>query len=107
MNDSSSISNTVMRRVRAIHLMRTVAPIVTSGALLLLALYTIGREVWVAKVVENALSLANVSAMLSYLASAFLHTDLLVQVLSVIVLAATVWLARGIARALGPSVHFA
>lgn len=96
-----------MRRVRAIHLLRAVSSIALSAMLLLLALYTIGREVWVSKVVENVLALANPSSMLAYLASAFLHTDLLVQVVSVIAVFATVWLARELARAMAPSMHFA
>ena len=107
MNDSSVISNTVMRRVRAIHLLRAVSSVAMSAALLLLALYTLGREVWVAKVAENVLALANPSSMLAYLASAFLHTDFLVQALSVIVVFATVWLARELARAIAPAAHFA
>lgn len=107
MNDSSAISNTVMRRVRTIRLLQVVSPVIASLMLLAAALWSLGRAVWVAKVVENVLALANPSSMLGYLASAFLHTDLLVQVLSVIVVFATFWLARELARAIGPTAHFA
>lgn len=107
MNDSSSISYTVMRRVRAIHLLRAISSVAMSVALLALALWSIGREVWVAKVFANMPSLADVPATLAFLSAAFLHTELFVQILSVIVLGATVWTARELARAVAPSTHFA
>jgi hypothetical protein len=96
-----------MRRVRAIHLLRAVSSVAVSAALLVLALWTIGREVWVSKVVENILALANPSSMLAYLASAFLHTNFLVQVLSVLVIAVTIWMARELARVASSFAHFA
>lgn len=102
MNANSSISHTVMRRVRAIHLLRAVSSVAMSAALLALALYTLGREVWVAKVFANMPSLVDVPATLSFFANAFLRTDLLVQILSIIVLATAVWLFQRLAAALLP-----
>lgn len=107
MKDSSPVLNTVMRRVRVIHHVRTFAPGVVSVVLLMGALFGLGREVWVAKVLENMPSLANIPATLSFFVSAFLHTELFVQILSIVVLAALVWLAREIARALVSHPHFA
>lgn len=100
MNPNSSISNTVMKRVRRIHTMRLLAAPTASAGLLALALWGIGREVWVAKVFENMPSFADAPGAVAFVASAFTHTDLSVQVLSIVALAALIWLARECARGL-------
>ncbi len=102
MNPDSSISYTVMKRVRRIHAMRSLVAPAASLVALALALWGIGREVWVAKVLENMPSLADVPHVVAFFASAFLATDLFVQSLSIVALAALIWLARGIAKSLAP-----
>ncbi len=97
--ETSNIERVVMRRVAFI---RAVRPFISNGALasyvLVLALYAIGREVWVARVLENAP--ANLVELPSFYFSAFSHTGLVVQALSIVTLAALVSLARETARLL-------
>ena len=90
-----------MRRVRIMHTVRTFAPAVAAGVLFILALAGIGREVWVAKVFENMPSYADIPSVLSFFSGAFLHTELLVQVLLILALAALVWFARALALMIG------
>lgn len=92
-----------MRRVRTIHALRTAAMPVAAFSILTLALWGIGREVWVAKVFENMSSIANAPA---FFMGAFLGTDLIVQALSILALASFIALARGCVRAL-PVLRFA
>ncbi len=91
--NQSRIQQNVMRRVRTIHTLR---PLVSTTAffsfLFLGALWGIGREVWVARVFENMPSLSDAAALSRFALSAFLHTDFLVQALSVLAVAAFVWL---------------
>lgn len=98
MNPSSSISRTVLRRVRTIYLLRAYAPITAAAALFALSLWGIGREVWVAKVFENMPSLADVPAVLSFYGGAFLGTEALVQILVAASLGALLWLAAAIGK---------
>ncbi|MEJ0053602.1 MAG: hypothetical protein WDN10_02655 [bacterium] len=100
MEPTSAIQKTVMRRVRIIRASRMALSLET-GALILaaFALYGIGREVWVAKVFANAPSLAHINAFMHFWVSAFLDTRLPVQLLSLVVLVAVVYLARETARA--------
>ncbi len=104
MNDQSSIERIVMRRVRRIHALR---PIISSGAFAALvfvaALWGIGREVWVARVLENAPH--NVTMLPQFYLAAFDHTRLIVQALTLLTLASLIYLARETAR--GLSVVFA
>lgn len=101
---NSSISRTVMRRVRIMHAMRVFTPILMTSILFMLAVWEIGREVWVAKVFENMPSYADMPAVLSFLAGAFINTEFVVQVLTIVALAALVWLARSFAIAIGESL---
>jgi len=103
MNPNPAILHTVMRRVRTIHLLRTLAPGVVSAGLFFIALYGIGREVWVAKVFENMPSVWNLPEVLSFMANAFLHTEFLVQTFLIVAAAALVWAARSLARAMHSS----
>lgn len=100
MNPDSIILHTVMRRVRTIHLVRTLMPGVLAAGFFVAALWGIGREVWVAKVLENMPSVWNLPKVLGFAASAFLHTEFLVQVFLIVAVAAIVWAARSFARAL-------
>lgn len=98
MNPSSSISRTVLRRVRIIHAVRTHAPIAGAATLFVLSLWGIGREVWVAKVFANMPSLSDVPGVLSFYAGAFMGTEAPVQLLVAASLGALLWLAAAIGK---------
>ncbi|HEX5774852.1 MAG TPA: hypothetical protein VFY28_02735 [Candidatus Paceibacterota bacterium] len=100
MTSRSSIHTTVMRRVRRVHALRALssAPIV-SAFVFALALWGIGREVWVARVFENMPSLVHADAVGRFMLAAFMNTEGIVQVLSVLAAIAFVWLARNSLRA--------
>lgn len=97
MTEPSDIERVVLRRVRAI---RTLRPIVSGATLALVllavALWGIGREVWVARVFDNGPR--GLLGHTEYLAYAFEHTRVVVQALSLVVLAAGLYLARSAAR---------
>ncbi|MHB8660832.1 MAG: hypothetical protein ACYC75_02775 [Minisyncoccota bacterium] len=103
MNNQSNIERVVMRRV---HLIRVLRPFISSGALatliFILALWGIGREVWVARVLENAPK--NLVDLPRFYVAAFDHTRLVVQALSLAALAALIYTAREFVRAL--AMHF-
>jgi len=105
--NKTSISHTVMRRVHRIHVLRTIAAPSAGVLVFLFALWGIGREVWVAKVFENMPSVVNVPQVLSFVTNAFIHTDLMVQILSLLAVAALVWLASEMAHLLRPTHRFA
>ncbi|MES2225397.1 MAG: hypothetical protein V4480_01130 [Patescibacteria group bacterium] len=92
----SRIKRNVMRRVHAVHTMRLAASITLPLLVLVASLYGIGREVWVARVFANMPSLADVSAVISFFASAFASTHLAVQLLILLSIAATFWVLREI-----------
>lgn len=89
----------VLSRVRAIH---ALSPFVSQGALSLLvfagALWGIGREVWVAKIVANMPSLTDIAGLGNFFLNAFVTTSLSVQVLSVLVIVAVAYSAREMAK---------
>lgn len=98
MNDTQSeIERVVMRRVRLIRILWLV---VSTGTLALLALVSalwgIGKEVWVARVFENAP--AGFVGSLDFYLAAFLHTKTLVQALILATLASFFFLFREIIR---------
>lgn len=100
MNDTrTNIERIVMQRV---HLIRALRFAVSSGVFSLLisalALWGIGREVWVGRVLQNAP--ANPFETIGFYFTAFLHTRLIVQVLVFLTLAALLYCAREISRAL-------
>lgn len=97
MNPNTTVLHTVMRRVRTIYVVRMVVPPVIASVLFVVALWGIGREVWVAKVFQNMPSVWNVPEVLGFVSGAFLHTELLVQTLLIMALGALVWLARALA----------
>ena len=85
---STQISDTVMRRVHAIHALRLFTlPVVALGALLA-ALWGIGKVVWVAKVFENMPALSDIPGVASFYIHAFLGTGILEQVLVLIAMGA-------------------
>lgn len=94
MNDTSTIEQTVMRRVR---LIRVLVLIVSTATLALLtcgaALWGIGREVWVAHVFKNMPPVSDPSIFVTFWFFAFLNTHLVVQVLTILTLASLSFLA--------------
>jgi hypothetical protein len=99
MTNPTSIEDIVMRRVRLIRILRLIISTVVLASLTgIVALWGIGREVWVARVFENApAESGNLFAFYWY---AFLHTRFIVQALSVLTLASFIFLAREVARLL-------
>ncbi len=99
--DQNNIHAVVMRRVRTIH---TIKPLLSSTifsmALVVVALWSIGREVWVARVLQNMPSITNIGAVFNFYMSAFLDTRLPVQVLTVVTLTALVWFTYSVIRVL-------
>lgn len=99
MSNPSNIERVVMRRVHTVHFIR---PFFSVGALafvvLTAALWGIGREVWVAHVLENAPHSGGVLAIGRFYLAAFENTRFLVQVLALTTLATLVYLARETSR---------
>lgn len=88
-----------MRRVRLIRILWLVISTVTLAVLtLILALWGIGKEVWVARVFQNApedfINLPN------FLISAFGNTRLIVQILAILTFSSFIYLARATAQAI-------
>ncbi len=99
MPNPSSIEHVVMRRVRAAHLLRPlVSTSVLAVAVFALALWGIGREVWVAHVFQNVPQSGGLFALLRFYLSAFENTRIIVQALTLTTLVALVYLARETAR---------
>lgn len=97
MNDQSSIERTVMRRVHRIRILQLVISTVVLALLTsVVALWGIGREVWVARVFENAP--AGSEHLLSFYFSAFTHTRFIVQALTILTLLSLVFLVRETVR---------
>ena len=98
-NTQSNIERIVMQRV---HLIRALRFAISSGVfstlVSVLALWGIGREVWVARVLQNAP--ANPFDLLRFYFAAFVHTSLIVQVLILLTLTCLLYVAREIARAI-------
>ncbi|HUY62708.1 MAG TPA: hypothetical protein VMV50_02895 [Candidatus Paceibacterota bacterium] len=99
MNEPTDIERVVMRRVHTIRLLR---PLISSGALavlvFILALWGIGREVWVAHVFQNMPRTGGPVALDHFWLAAFAHTRLVVQALVLVTLGSLVYLARTFAR---------
>lgn len=98
MDNQSTIERIVMRRV---HLIRVLRFVISSGSLSLLvstlALWGIGREVWVARVLQNAP--ASILDLPRFYFAAFGHAHLVVQALTLLVLASLCYLAYEVSRA--------
>ena len=94
----SNIERIVMRRVYLIRALRlAISSSVLSMLVSVLALWGIGREVWVARVLQNAP--ANPLNAPAFYFLAFDHTRIAVQVLIVLALLAFIFLVREVARA--------
>jgi hypothetical protein len=101
MHNESTESRTeriVMRRVHRVHALR---PFMGGAALavviFVVALWGIGREVWVSRVFENAPSM-NFAADLHFFLAAFINTRFVVQALILASLISILYLARECAR---------
>lgn len=99
MTEQSETERIVMQRV---HLIRALKFAISGGVfstlLSFLGLWGIGREVWVAHVLQNAPR--NPDDLLQFYLAAFEHTRLVVQVLIALTVAALVFVAREVARAI-------
>lgn len=103
MIDQSTIERIVMRRVRLIRLLTL---IISTGTLAILtfvaALWGIGREVWVAQVLQN--SPTHIADIPHFYLAAFIHARFIVQVLSILTFVSLLYLAREIVRVLSDVV---
>lgn len=97
--NETNIERVVMRRV---HLIRILKLVISTAVLAVLtfvtALWSIGREVWVARVFENMPTA--ISDLPAFYLQAFLHTHFVVQVLTMLTLVSLVYLVVEIARLL-------
>lgn len=97
MTSQSDIERIVMRRVHLIRILQLVISTVVLVVLtLVVALWGIGKEVWVARVFENAPS--NAGDLPNFYIAAFSHARFIVQVLTILTLASFVFLAREVVR---------
>ena len=95
---NSSVESVVMKRVHAVHGLRMLFSNMSLALILLaLALYGIGREVWVAHVFANAPHRGVLEAA-RFFAYAFIDTRLIVQALCLAALFAFAWLLRDLFR---------
>ena len=105
---NSSIRSVVLRRARFI---RAVRPLTSGTALGLVvalgSLYALGREVWVARILENMPSPVDVLAVLRFFENAFLNTSFMVQALSLVLVFGMLWFARDTAKTIHSVARFA
>ncbi len=99
MNPETNIERVVMRRVRLIRILALIISTATFAVLTtIVALWGIGREVWVAHVFQNMPSMSNIGALFNFWVSAFLNTHLIVQALTVLTFISLLFLARETTR---------
>lgn len=97
-----------MRRVRTIHAVRPLISTTAFSAFLLFgALWGIGTQVWVAQVYANMPAVGDIPALATFVLAAFAHTEFLVQALTVLALAAAVWVVRDGVRSLSYALRTA
>mgnify|MGYP000355495208 CR=1 FL=1 len=102
MNHSSTkIKRIVLMRVHSIALLRSALPTYAASAgLLVVSLYVLGREVFVAQVFRNMPNFIDLLGVVRFFEHAFLNTQFVVQVLTVAIAVAALWLARETAKLL-------
>ena len=106
--ESSTIEKNVMRRIYRARVLRFVISTDTLAIFIfVLALWGIGREVWVTRIFQNMPHSGNISALFTFWFSAFLHTNFIVEALSVLTFACVIFLAREVARTFSPPHIFA
>jgi hypothetical protein len=95
---NSRVQKVVLRRARTIAVLRPCISGAMLGVVVIgVSLYVISREVWVARVLENMPSPANLAAFFRFFEVAFLNTSFAVQVLTLLMVAGMYWVARDIA----------
>ena len=93
----TNIEQNVMRRVHTIYILRPFfSGLFVGSGVLAVALLSIGKAVWVARVFENAPQ--SFSLLPQFYLVAFTHTDLMVQLLSLTAFVSVVYLARETAK---------
>ena len=104
----TNIEKNVMRRVHTIHILRPVFSGFTVCTLVLVVcIFAISREVWVARVLENMPHTNNVTDFSRFWLVAFDNTRLTVQALSLLTIAALAYLARETSRLVSSALTFA
>lgn len=108
METNSRIKAVVLTRARRIHVLR---PFLSGTVLGLLvaatSLYALGREVWIARVLENIPVQAGVLAVVRFFEVAFMNTSFAVQALSILLVFGVMWIARDAARTIAGEMRFA
>ncbi len=100
MESISSLQKSIMRRIYAVWFVRKVAsPAVLKGFIAAALLWRLKEYVSLRNVIANAPSLADPAAALGFFQYAFLHTQSIVQILALSVIALCLWLARDVIRA--------
>lgn len=103
MTEQSSVELVVMRRVRLIRLLALIISTATLTTLTFAAaLWGIGREVWVAQILQNMPPASDPTAFTSFWLAAFGQAALVVQSLTLLTLTSLIFLAREIAKTLVP-----
>ncbi len=91
----STIASTVMRRVRTIQTLRSLfAHLLVVAGIFVVALFGIGHDVWVARVLENMPSVAHIRTFIGFFVGAFFTTEFMVQLYVVLALLATIALLK-------------
>lgn len=86
-----------MRRVKTIYALRLLSsPLVLAPVLFLVSLWGVGREVWVARILENLSMVHSPEAISTFAFMAFLNTGIAVQALTVAVALSSIWFMYGI-----------
>lgn len=97
-----------MRRVHVIHAARPFLSGTTlASVLFLLAVWGLGREVWVSHIVQNMPQATNIAALTRFFTAAFLNTRFVVQVLTLLAGTAFVYALADFMRALRTNYRFA
>ena len=95
--ECTDIEKNVMRRVRLIRILGLIiSTIVLAIATFVFALWGIGKEVWVARIFENAPP--TIEDLPNFYVAAFTNTNLIVQILTVLTFASLLYLAWETAR---------
>lgn len=98
MTNPSTIEHVVMRRVHTMRALDHALSLTTlSAGLFVLALWGIGREVWVARVLENMPHSGSLVSLAQFYIAAFGHTRFVVQALTVVSGVSLVTLAQRVA----------
>ena len=100
-NNETTIERTVMRRVRIIRILALIISTATLAVLTTVAgLWGIGKEVWVAQVLQNDPD--NIFELPWFYLGAFWHTSIVVQMLILLTLVSFIFLVREFVRFLAP-----